>query len=94
MRDRYPALGHVLGAYFHGDADGGPPGALEQYVEDGARGAAEAAAEIDDLLATVPDEELPRCSRLLGNSWEVERWGMNHRQFFERLRETLREHAR
>jgi hypothetical protein len=87
--DRYPALGHVLGAYYHQDA-GGLDHALRLYLDDGAERAAEAAGEADDLLADADEAELARWSRVLGNSWDVPRFGMTYREFFERLREALR----
>ncbi len=90
--DRYPALGHVIGAYFHEDA-GNMDDAIELYLEDGAEFGAEALAELDLLLATESDADLPRLSRRLGNSWEVTRHGMTYRQFFEWLRERIRAHA-
>jgi hypothetical protein len=87
--DRYPALGHVLGAYFHQDA-GSLDEALALYLDDGASRAAAAVAEIDALLETASDDDLPRWSRALGNSWDVPRFGMTYREFFLRLRDALR----
>ena len=87
--DPFPALAHVLGAYHHQDA-GSLDEALRLYLDDGAEGAAEAVAELDTLLAQADEAELARWSRALGNSWDVPRFGMTYREFFERLREALR----
>ena len=88
----YPALGHVLGAYFHEDA-GSPEAALRLYLDDGAERAGEAADEADALLAAEDEDGLALWSRRLGNSWDVTRSGGTHREFFERLRDALREAA-
>jgi hypothetical protein len=90
----YPNLEQVVGGYFHQDAEGGPEGSLREYVADGAERAAAALAEVEALLAAVPDEAgLEKCADRLGNAWDVPRFGMTYREFFERVRDVLREHA-
>lgn len=90
----YPDLAYVIGGYFHEDAEGGPEGALREYVAEGAERAADALPEVEALLASVPDEaSLEKCADRLGNAWDVPRFGMTYREFFERVRDVLREHA-
>jgi hypothetical protein len=71
--------------------DPSPEAARAEYRADGAPWAGEAAADIDRLLADVPDEAgLEQWSRRLGNSWHPPHFGLTYREFFERLRDALR----
>ena len=90
IRDDYPALAEVLGGWWHEDA-GSPADALRQYLADGAPGAAAAADEIDVLLATAQD--LGAASLALGNAWHAPVTGTTFREFFEGLRDELRQAA-
>jgi hypothetical protein len=78
--------------YWDEDAGGSPDASLAAYLAEGADDVAGVLRDLDTLLAT--DANLAGAARILGMQWDVTAFGMTYGEFFEGLRDALRQAAR
>jgi len=96
-RERFPALAHLLGAYFHQDFDleyESREEAVDDYLSGEPREyTLQAAAEINDLLALTPsDDDLEEATGILGLDLEPPD-GVSLQRWLTDVRDVIVQHA-
>jgi len=96
-RERFPALAHLLGAYFHQDFDleyQSREEAVDDYLSGEPRDyTLQAAAEINDLLALTPsDDDLEEATGILGLDLEPPD-GVSLHRWLTDVRDVIVQHA-